>query len=1000
MEVSHVILCPCSESEGAAELQQRLAECGGRRTRPFHLVPGVAAELTVDELHRFLERNPGALVLPDRRRQIPPRPFRPDDWAEARGPRESPVGSPSAPALSPLALTQTGADQIQALGYDGAGLRICVIDSGVDFSHPDLRGTAILGPDGQPLAADFTETDLTDTVGHGTAVAGCIAAQGREVHPVRDEQTEQIIAYTRIRGIAPGARLMSAKVFDARKASGYDSAIIAALEWAAEQGAQIINMSLGGLAIPNDGSDPLAAAVAAVRDRGILVVVSAGNEGGGRGTLSTPGSSRGALTAGASTTFRSFAQMGFLAEGDRWTADQLAAFSSLGPAGDGRPKPDLLAPGAFDWGLAPMTPSEAGQQVQLFGGTSQAAPFLTGCAALLYQAFHRRNGRYPAPEEATQLLSAAAEDLGLPAHMQGAGRVNILRAVQAALGASPALTAAVPEPAVAAPGEEGRTALILSNRGTAPAMPAVAASCFRPLAAEISVISEITAAQPAQEVPFQVEPETALLHLSLTWPTEEHGRTTPRLLLALYDPEGRLANYQRPSGAGDYELGKSVDAWVARPAPGRWVARVQLREAPRNVLQPFTLLVMPYQRSSWSWINVEGALDTLAPGESRSLTARVRVPEDAAPGTHLGHLHVGAAIVPLSVIVPVPLAKGQGRFAGTFLHGYQGSWGNGDWIYHHLAVPPGTRSLAANIQWPDVDNAVEFYLIDPAGRPVMGKSNTEDVVDDGDSDALTSQLLLAEPKPGMWRLLAHSFAFSGRGRPEPYFGVISTGEELVSPRQVELRIRSGEPAPLALVVRNPGRAALTVCAVAQADHPELTWQAVAGRLPGEGDGDAHLAAVRVPHGARLVGAVLRCRESAEPLALTLLDPVSRSGRVTATGPLGSATVMEAAPVPGEWVLKAALATPDGDGRQVAVEGALFTLAPRPLAEAETDWLTVQPGAEAVVPVRLRLPLDSAELAGMLVVTTAEGDHLGSVPFRISLAPSAPDGVPVATPTVP
>ncbi|HEY8346545.1 MAG TPA: S8 family serine peptidase [Symbiobacteriaceae bacterium] len=1007
MHSSRLILCPCTPGEGTADLQRRLADCGVRDCHPFHLLPWVAAELTPEALHRFLARNPDASVLPDRLRHLPPVPFGPAEWAEALGPAEGPSGSPADPLLSPVALSQTGADQVHALGIDGSGVRLCIIDSGVDFTHPDLQGTAILNEHGQPLAADFTNTDLTDTVGHGTAVAGCIVAQAREVHAVPGATGSGPIAYTRIRGLAPGARLMSAKVFDARVVSGYDSAIIAALEWAAEQGAHIINMSLGGLSIPNDGTDPLSAAVAAVRERGILVVVSAGNEGGGLGTLSTPGSAPGALTAGASTTFRSFAQMGYLTSGDRWTADQLAAFSSLGPTMDGRPKPDLLAPGAYDWGLAPMNRSQSGTRIQLFGGTSQAAPFLAACAALLYQAFHRQHGRYPTPDEATHLLMATADDLGLPAHMQGAGRINILRAVRAALGLEPVFTAPVPDPAVAAAGEEGCTYVAVKYQGSDPAVPEAAAFRYEPVrGADLSVIGEVSGTHPVQEIPLQVEAGTDLLHVSVTWPTEEHGPTTPRLLLALYDPAGRLANYQRPSGPGDHELGKCVDAWVTRPAPGRWLARVQLRDGTRTARQPFTLLAVPHRRNPWSWISVAGTAAPMAPGETRTLTVQVRVPSDVAPGTYVGHLRVGTTLLPVTVVVPISLARGQGRFAGRFQHGFQGSWGHGDWICHHLFVPPDTPSLAADLQWPDVDNAVEFYLIDPAGRAVMGKSNVADVLDDGDTDVMTSQILLSDPRPGMWRLLTHSFAFSGRGRPEPYRGAVRIGAQLVSPRLVNVQVNPGEPAPVALVVRNPGRAPLRVRVVARTEEPALTWhpftaevppEAVAAGHPGR-KGYAPLATLEVPHGARLIGAVLQCADCAAPLVLSLVDPISRSGRVSAPAQAGAASVLEASPVPGRWTLLAGLIPPAIGGRPVTVSGSLFVLAPRPLDVVDVQWVTVQPGAEAIVPVRIHLPPETGSLRGSLTVITPEQDHLGTIPFRITVVPSAPETAPAPVPS--
>ncbi|HYG59188.1 MAG TPA: S8 family serine peptidase, partial [Symbiobacteriaceae bacterium] len=589
MHATRMIVCECGHAKSAEQLKQQLTECGARVAHSFRLIPGVAASMTPEALKQFFARYPGARVLPDRRRQIPPRPFGPDDWKEVQGPGQTLSTSDAQPHMSPLALSLMKVDEVHALGLDGSGVKVCVVDTGVEFSHPDLIGIAVPGPDGQPLAADFTETDLTDNIGHGTAVAGCIAAQAKQMYTIKDEQSGKPIAYTRIKGMAPGVRIMSAKVFDARVSSGYDSTIIAALEWAAQQGAHIINMSLGGTTLPNDGKDPLAMAVTALRERGILVVVSAGNEGGGIGTLKSPGSAHGALTVGASTMYRSFAEMGFLAQGNQWTADQLASFSSLGPSADGRLKPEIMAPGAFDWGLAPVAGAEEGTSFQLFGGTSQAAPLMAGAAALVYQAFHKARGRFPTPDELVRIACSTADDLGLPAHMQGSGRVNALRAVQAVLGQSQAITASLPAPVVALPGNEATVAVEVTNVGTEPTAVPLKVLAFDPLPGlSASFQGEIATAQPTQHLHFDVAPGVDLMHISLDWPSEEHDPRSPRLLVAVYDPKGRFVNYQGPNATGDVELGKSVDAWVARPAPGRWTARVVLRLGVRDTVQPFT----------------------------------------------------------------------------------------------------------------------------------------------------------------------------------------------------------------------------------------------------------------------------------------------------------------------------------------------------------------------------------------------------------------------------
>jgi subtilisin family serine protease len=988
-----MIVCGCGLAKGSDQLRKNLAECGAQVSHSFQLIPGVVASMTPEALRKFFDRYPDARVVPDRRRQIPPKPFGPDEWQEVAGPGQSLPTSPAQPEVSPLALSLMKADEVHNLGIDGKDVRVCVIDTGVDFTHPDLQDVAVVGPDGKPLAADFTETDLADTIGHGTAVAGCVASQGKQVYTITDEQSGKPTAYSRIKGIAPGARVMSAKVFDARVASGYDSTIIAALEWAADNGAHIVNMSLGGTTMPNDGNDPLAQAVTALRERGILVIVSAGNDGGGIGTVSSPGSSMGALTVGASTMYRSFSELGFLAEPGKWAADQLASFSGLGPLADGRLKPEILAPGAFDWGLAPVNGSEEGQNYQLFGGTSQAAPLMSGAAALIYQAFHKVRGRYPTPDEAIRIACSTADDLGFPAQMQGVGRVNAYRAVQVVQGQAQAVAVSLPAPVVAQPGQTVEFSVDLTNVGSEQADVPMQALSFEPLKGlSANFQGEIATAQPSQDMQFNVAPGIDLMHVSLDWPSEEHGPRSPRLLVAIYDPKGRFVNYQRPNSAGDLELGKSVDTWIARPAAGRWTARIVLRLGERDTVQPFTLSIRAYRRTTWSWAVPTQPTETLtlAPGESRQATLRIQVPAGAPAGTHAAHIMLGQAVVPVSVVVPVALERGQGAFAGHFQHGYQGEWGNGDWLYHDLPVPAGSKTLITSLQWPDVDNALDFYLIDPAGHAVMGRSNAMDAYDDGDTDVRGDQIVLANPAPGTWRLALHSFAFCGRGMPEPYAGTVELAGELVSPRHAQLHVGKGEAAPLAVCVQNPGRMPLTVEAVAQTADARLTWQTVTGQVKtgvtpdgkAEGEGHITLTTIKVPWGAKQIGVVLTWDQPDTTVSLSLFDPVAQGDRMTAASSTGQVVVLESDPVPGEWSVMAGVTTPDAASQSVSLKGAVFLVAPQPISDVTTQSVTVQPGGTAVVPVTIQMPAEANRLEGNIVVATAKGDRLGHVGFRI------------------
>lgn len=161
-------------------------------------------------------------------------------------------------------------------GIDGQGIVVAVIDTGVDYNHPDLLGW---GPDGKIIGGyNFVnEGQLpVDTNGHGTQVAGVIAADGQMV------------------GVAPKAKLLAYKVSE--DGEGVSSELIVrAIERAVEDGADIINISLG----VNKTNAKIERAVNKALDREIFVVTAAGNDGPGAGSIGSPGRNHGSVTVGA-----------------------------------------------------------------------------------------------------------------------------------------------------------------------------------------------------------------------------------------------------------------------------------------------------------------------------------------------------------------------------------------------------------------------------------------------------------------------------------------------------------------------------------------------------------------------------------------------------------------------------------------------------------------------------------------------------------------------------
>ncbi|WP_232519739.1 S8 family serine peptidase [Actinosynnema pretiosum] len=286
---------------------------------------------------------------------------------------------------------QIGAPSAWADGVTGAGVTVAVLDTGIDDAHPDLAGSVV-------GRANFTDEPDGDLVGHGTHVAATTASRGE-----------------RYRGVAPGAELLDGKVCGT--AGCTESSIVDGMSWAVAQGADVVNLSLGGPDTPE--TDPLEAAVELLSDRA-LFVVAAGN-GGRPGSVESPGSADSALTVGAV---------------DR--QDGLAPFSSRGPrTGDRAVKPDLTAPGAGVVAARSATAivgEPVGEAHAAMSGTSMATPHVAGSAALLLQ----RRPDWTGQRVKAALVGSARPTEGLTAFEQGAGRVDVAAAGAVRVTAEPA----------------------------------------------------------------------------------------------------------------------------------------------------------------------------------------------------------------------------------------------------------------------------------------------------------------------------------------------------------------------------------------------------------------------------------------------------------------------------------------------------------------------------------------------------------------------------------
>jgi serine protease AprX len=394
-----------------ADLSADYLKYGGKRGRKLNIVSGELIELP-NRMLRKLADNPNVLSMHHDRA----------------------IGSDMNRAA-----VVSGARAVQELlGYDGAGIGVAVIDSGITAWHDDLtyqgsnKLVKVVG--GQRLVkfVDFVNGRTTpyDDNGHGSHVAGIILGNGYDTQGARA-------------GIAPAANLVSLKVLDAR-GGGYISDVIAALDWAvvnkAAYNIRVINLSVGASVSESYTTDLLCLAAKRAVDAGIVVVTAAGNLGNNPitgkpqyGGITAPGNAPWVLTVGG------YSHEGTLTRND----DKMAPYSSRGPtARDFLAKPDVVATGTgivslavpgstFYTTKAPYllagSIKTANKPYLSLTGTSMAAPMVSGTVALMLQANPKLT-----PNLVKALIEYTAQQYRYDALSQGAGFLNSKGAVDLA----------------------------------------------------------------------------------------------------------------------------------------------------------------------------------------------------------------------------------------------------------------------------------------------------------------------------------------------------------------------------------------------------------------------------------------------------------------------------------------------------------------------------------------------------------------------------------------
>jgi len=335
---------------------------GGTVIASYRHLPMLAAELPAPALQR-LQRNPRVrFVEPDQVRYV------------------------VAQAL-PWGIDRIGADLVWST-TQGAGVKLAILDTGGDYDHPDLSYAGGVNFSGKNKDGSTAPRNWDDVNGHGTWTSGIAAARNNTIGVV---------------GVAPAASLYAVKVLG-NSGSGWDSDIAQGIDWAIDNGMDVISMSLGGPGY----SDALSEACQQAWDAGIVVVAAAGNEGDGNPAteeISYPAAFPSVIAVGATTQ-----------------TDGLASFSNTGSY------LALSAPG-----VSVYATYKRGKYVT-WSGTSASCPHVSGVAALVLAA-----NPYLSNSQVRALLQGTAEDLG-PTGWDagfGYGLVDAQAAVAAAVAVLP-----------------------------------------------------------------------------------------------------------------------------------------------------------------------------------------------------------------------------------------------------------------------------------------------------------------------------------------------------------------------------------------------------------------------------------------------------------------------------------------------------------------------------------------------------------------------------------
>lgn len=567
------------------------------------------------------------------------------------------------------------ADRLWEKGIDGRGVKVAVIDSGIDKNHPDLVGKVV-------AEKNFLSDEITadDLLGHGTMVAGIIAGTGAA-------------SGGEYKGIAPGADLISVKVIDGQ-GDGKVSDIIAGIEWAVYSGADVLSLSLGGINL-GETNPPITMAADNAAAAGVVVCVAAGNRNNSdtRGTaaksLAGPSSSsasgnsgdkgegsymeslarqmggRGAEVDGGYSPVRTLQLAGsdqqdvllllvpvvvalppglidspgdgvrVITVGAADNKGRMAGFSGSGPTRDDRIKPDVVAPGVDVISTVPSglkRPVYVDDYYARESGTSLSTPVAAGLAALLLQAEDSLTSagvKAAMTRGARKLENSQGE--AYEEYYQGAGMIDALASYEL-LESSSQICGTVPDLWRA-----GRWAYLPAGKG-------------------VYVGLDAGADRPQKKI---------------------------------------------------YALAPGDEDWNLRFV---FFSNSSLEKVKAEVVGDVS-----------EWVSLQALPERIAANDQKVFSASLAVPEDALPGLYNGSIRISSGRevlmeIPVSVEVAAPLhlSSGAANISGALE-------GNG-WDYYYLETEAGSAEFQAELKWQGEAN-LDLFLLSPTSEYYVGAAS-------------------------------------------------------------------------------------------------------------------------------------------------------------------------------------------------------------------------------------------------------------------------------------